>query len=71
MSQTLCKFIKKRIYDTLNFHQPKEQPEFRKKFSMIDQIFTINQILEKTREFEMPLRLMFIDYNKATKHAIR
>ncbi len=31
----------------------------------MDHIFTINQVLEKSREFNFPLHIMFIDYNKA------
>ncbi|VDO16914.1 unnamed protein product [Brugia timori] len=65
LSKIFCKLIKNRIYNTLDSHQPIDQAGFRKNFSTIDHIFTLNQILEKSREYNMPLCLMFIDFNKA------
>ena len=38
---------------------------FRRKFSTIDHIYTQNQIIEKTNEYNLPLCVGFIDYEKA------
>ncbi len=47
------------------FHHSKDQAGFRKGFSNVDHLFTVNQIIEKAREYKFPLYLIFIDYNKA------
>ncbi len=49
----------------LDLQQPKQQARFRKQFSTIDHIFTINQICERAREYNVNLNFMFIDFNKA------
>ncbi len=59
------KIIKNRIFNTLDFQQPAEQGGFRKKFNTIDHIQALNQIIEKTNEFDQEVWLMFIDYNEA------
>jgi hypothetical protein len=45
--------------------EDREQAGFKKGFSTIDHIQTLNQILEKTKEFNLPLCMAFIDYEKA------
>ncbi|XP_052745839.1 uncharacterized protein LOC128199637 [Bicyclus anynana] len=45
--------------------QPVEQAGFRSGFSTIDHIQTIEQIMEKYREFNRSLYVAFIDYSKA------
>lgn len=65
--------MKNRIYNNLDWNQPNKHAGFRKGYSIVDHIFTLNQILEKTREYRMPLCLMFIDLNKAfdsVKHGV-
>lgn len=42
-----------------------EQTGFRKGFSCIKNIYTIQQIMEKQREFNRPAYLLFIDYVNA------
>ncbi len=50
ISKIFCKLIKNRIYPTLDGHQSKDQAGFRKGFSTVDHLFTVNQIIEKARE---------------------
>ncbi len=38
-------------------NQGREQAEFRKNFSTIDNIFALNQIIEKTIEYNMKIKL--------------
>ena len=42
-----------------------EQCSFRKGRSCTDAIFTMQQIMEKRKEHNLPLFLLFIDYEKA------
>lgn len=42
-----------------------EQCGFRRGRSTIDAIFTIKQIMENRREYNLPLFFLFLDYNKA------
>jgi hypothetical protein len=42
-----------------------EQRGFRKGRSCIDAIFTVQQIIEKRKEHNLPLFLLFMDYEKA------
>jgi hypothetical protein len=42
-----------------------EQCGFRKRRSHVDAIFTAQQITEKRKEHNLPLFLLFIDYEKA------
>ena len=43
----------------------KEQMGFKKKVKTRDYIFNIRMIMEKAREFNIPLYMVFIDFNKA------
>ncbi len=61
ISKVFFKLIKSRIYSILDIQQPINQAGFRRGYSTIDHIFTINQVLEKSREFNFPLHIMFID----------
>ena len=45
--------------------QPPEQAGFRRGFSTIDHIFTLRQVIQKTEEYNQPLCLAFVDYEKA------
>ena len=42
-----------------------EQCGFRKERSCTDAIFTVQQIIEKRKEHNLPLFLLFIDYERA------
>lgn len=57
--------LTKKISSTLEARQPVEQAGFRKGFSTIDHIHTLELIIEKYQERNRPLYLAFIDYKKA------
>lgn len=57
--------LEKRISEKLENNQPPEQAGFRKGFSTIDHIHTLEQIIEKHLEFNNELYIAFIDYTKA------
>ncbi|CAH2094383.1 unnamed protein product [Euphydryas editha] len=57
--------ILKRISDDIDKQQPKEQAGFRSGFSTMDHIQTLEQVIEKYREYNRPLYVAFIDYSKA------
>ena len=46
-------------------NQPREQAGFRSGYSTIDHLHTMNQLIKKTSEYNMPLCLAFVDYEKA------
>ena len=54
-----------RIERTLDENQPREQAGFRKDYSTIDHLQTLNQTTEKSNEYKLPLCIGFIDYEKA------
>ncbi|CAH2104094.1 unnamed protein product [Euphydryas editha] len=57
--------ILKRINQEIDNAQPIEQAGSRSGYSTMDHIQTIEQIIEKYREFNRPLYVAFIDYSKA------
>ena len=69
LSSTLAKIFTKvianRLKNTLESQQPKEQAGFRRNFSTIDHLFTIDQMIQKCEEYNKKLYLTFIDYTKA------
>lgn len=56
--------LKNKCYKQLDSYQKVEQAGFRKGFSTMDYIQTINQLLEKSKEFYLDLASMFKDYNQ-------
>jgi len=48
-----------------------EQCGFRKGRSCIDTIFMVQQVMEKRREHNLPLFLLFVDYEKAYDNVSR
>ena len=50
---------------TVDENQPREQAGFRSKYSTTDHIHAINQLKEKCREYNIPLCVAFVDYEKA------
>ena len=63
--RTVHKIITTRLEKKLYENQPREQAGFRIKYSTIDHIHAINQLKEKCREFNIPLCVTFVDYEKA------
>ena len=49
----------------LDLNQPIEQAGFRSSFSTTDHIHTIQQLIEKSNEYQKPLILTFNDFEKA------
>jgi hypothetical protein len=65
MYKLFMKIVTNRITATLDENQPCEQAGFRAKFNTMDHLQTLNQVMEKTQEFNLSLYLAFIDYKKA------
>jgi hypothetical protein len=63
--KTFSKIILHRITTVLDENQPKEQAGFRSDYSVLDHIQTLKQIIEKYKEYGMPLYCSFVDYSKA------
>ena len=59
------KIILNRIVNQLDEKQPREQAGFRSGYSTMDHLHTINQLIEKTLEYNRKLCIAFIDYEKA------
>ena len=49
------RFLKRRMEKILDTNQPREQAGFLKGFATKDHLHTINQIIEKSNEFNIPL----------------
>uniref|UniRef100_A0A8R1I6B2 Reverse transcriptase domain-containing protein n=1 Tax=Caenorhabditis japonica TaxID=281687 RepID=A0A8R1I6B2_CAEJA len=63
--KAFTKCVLNRIRTTLEEAQPVEQARFRRSFSTIDHIHSIQRLLEVAREYQQPLKLVFIDFHKA------
>ena len=63
--QTVHKIITTRLEKKLDENQPREQAGFRSKYSTTDHMHAINQLKEKCREYNIPLCVAFVDYEKA------
>ena len=48
----------------LDENQPREQAGFRKGYSTVDHLQTINQLIEKCNELKRPLCIGYIDYEQ-------
>uniref|UniRef100_A0A8R1E9U2 Reverse transcriptase domain-containing protein n=1 Tax=Caenorhabditis japonica TaxID=281687 RepID=A0A8R1E9U2_CAEJA len=59
------KCVLNRIRATLEEAKPVEQAGFRRSFSTIDHIPSIQRLLEVGSEYQQPLTLVFIDFHKA------
>jgi hypothetical protein len=64
-SKILLRVLLQRTQNTAEEQFAEEQMGFRKKVGTRDQIFNIRIIMEKAREFNVPLYMAFIDYRKA------
>ena len=65
MYKLFTKIITTRLEKKLDENQPREQTGFRSKYSTTDHIHAINQVKEKCREYNIPLCVAFVDYEKA------
>ena len=63
--KVFMKILTNRLTRELDDNQPTEQAGFRKNYSTIDHLQAINQIIEKTQEYNLTLYMAFIDYAKA------
>lgn len=63
--KVFSKIILSRITRALDENQPREQAGFRSKFSTIDHIHVLRQVLQKYNEYNKIYFLGFVDYNKA------
>ena len=59
------RLLQTRIERTLDENQPREQAGFRKGYSTTDHLQALNQIIEKSNEYNLPLCIGFINYEKA------
>ena len=57
--------ITNRLARRLDEFQPPEQAGFRGGYGTIDHIHTVRQIIQKSEEYNQPLCLAFVDYEKA------
>ncbi|KAK3515953.1 hypothetical protein QTP86_004679, partial [Hemibagrus guttatus] len=64
-SKVFCRIILQRIIAAVDIKLRQEQAGFRKGKSCIDHIFTLRQILEQSHEWNSPLYLVFVDFEKA------
>ena len=65
MYKLFTKIITTRLEKKLDQNQPREQAGFRSKYSTTDHIHAINQLKEESREYDIPLCVAFVDYEKA------
>lgn len=63
--KVFAKIIQKRMRKKINENQPQEQAGFRSAYSTIDNLQTMNQLLEKSREYHVDFSYAVIDYTKA------
>ena len=63
--KTLTKLLMSRVRNSLEAAETPEQAGFRKRYSTIDHLQTVNELVEKTTEYHLPLIMVFVDYEKA------
>lgn len=61
----LIKIVTNRLSQRLDFCQSIEQAGFRRGYSTTDHIQTVRTLIEKCTEYNVPLHMAFIDYQKA------
>ena len=64
MYKLFTKIITTRLDKKLDENQPREPAGFRSKYSTTDHIHAINQLKEKCREYNIPLGVAIVDYEK-------
>ena len=65
MYKLFTPILQKRMERVLTENQPRDQAGFRKGYSTVDHLQTINKLIEKCNEFNRPLCIGYIDYEKA------
>ena len=65
MYKLFTRILHKIMERVLDENQLREQAGFRKGYSTVDHLQTINQLIEKCNEFKRPLCIQYIDYEKA------
>ena len=55
--------IQNRMEKVLDENQPREQAGFRKKYFTVDHLQSLNQVIEKSEEYQLPLVIGLIDYD--------
>uniref|UniRef100_A0A914XFR3 Reverse transcriptase domain-containing protein n=1 Tax=Plectus sambesii TaxID=2011161 RepID=A0A914XFR3_9BILA len=65
ISKLLTKVINNRIKHILDESQPPKLAGFRRHFSTIDHLHSLNKLIEKTHKYQRPLYMLFIDFEKA------
>ena len=60
-----AKIINNRLSKIAETLISEEQTGFRKGRSCIDNVFTLKQIMEKRKEFNLETHILFVDYKKA------
>jgi hypothetical protein len=63
--KVLTRVLTKRIEEAVADKMPVEQAGFRKGFSTVDHIMSLNLLFEKCREWDLPMHVVFIDFKKA------
>ena len=59
------RLLQTRIERALDENQPREQAGFRKGYATTDRLQALNQVIMKSDEYNLPLCIGFIDYEKA------
>jgi hypothetical protein len=59
------KILTNRLMTIMDGNQPEKQVGFHAKYSTMDHLQAINQIIEKSQEFNQNLYVAHVDYNKA------
>lgn len=65
MYKLFTKIITKRLESKLDSYQPREQAGFRSGYGTNDHLLVIKNLIEKSVEYNKPLALIFVDYEKA------
>ena len=64
-SKIFCRVLLNRIEGDIDVNQRQEQAGFRRSKGCMDQIFSLRNIIEQSTEWNAPLCIGFIDFNKA------
>ena len=65
MYKLFTRIIANRLTNKLDSYQPVEQAGFRKGYSTVEHLQTLRLLIEKATEYDIPLHLAFVDFQKA------